>query len=176
MAWLKTQDLRIVKKYLEHLENHITHHNLLNKTQTISKALIGDQDLTEDIQIRLDNIDNLQIQGMLQAKRQCQKLHTRPYGIILLIQTIKYWRYLWKQVKGQPYHARILYCLKQALEMPNLENMTQEEIQYQLMNYKAQLQRQLGDPNCRQTWLKDLAMAQAKAHGTTPKKQLKQLI
>jgi len=80
MAWLKTQDLRIVKKYLEHLENPITHHNLLNKTQTISKALIGDQDLTEDIQIRLDNIDSLQIQGMIRAKWQCWKLHMRPYG------------------------------------------------------------------------------------------------
>jgi len=40
-----------------------------------------------------------------------------PYGwslpITYLIQVIKYWQYSEKQVKGQPYHARILHRLKQ---------------------------------------------------------------
>jgi len=70
------QDPRKVKKYLEHLENHITQHNLLNKIQTIAKELMGEADLTETAKASLENIDTLQIQGMLQAKQQCQKLHT----------------------------------------------------------------------------------------------------
>jgi len=91
-------------------------------------------------------------------------------SIMHFIQTIKYWQYSWKQAKGQLYHAWILYHLKQALpEIPNSEHMTQEAIQYHLTKYKAQLQRQLGDPNCRQTWLKDIAKAQAEAQGTTAK-------
>jgi len=54
--------------------------------------------------------------------------------------------------------------------------MTQEEINSQLANNKAKLWCQMGDPNRHQTWLEDLADAQAQAHGTTPKKWLKQLI
>jgi len=71
----KMQNLRIVKKYLEHLENHITQHDLLNKTQTISKELTREQDLTDNIWIRLDNINNLQIQGMLSRAAVLKAAH-----------------------------------------------------------------------------------------------------
>jgi len=73
-------------------------------------------------------------------------------------------------VTGQPYHARILYRLKKALPtIPNSEQMTQDDIQSQLTNYKVQLCQQLGCPNQQQTWLEELAKAQAKARGTTTK-------
>jgi len=92
---LKTEDLRIVKKYLEYLEKHIMTHDLLNKTKLISDLLHDQHDLTEAISTQLDAIDTLWIQGMLHTEHQCHKLHTRPYGwtplITCLIQTIKYW-------------------------------------------------------------------------------------
>jgi len=113
---LKTEDPCTIKKYLEYLENHITQHNLLAKTQALSSKLTGEHNLTDKIRNQLNNIETLWIQGMLKAEWQCQKLHTQPYGwmplITQLIQSIKYWRYSWKHVMGQPYHARILYWLK----------------------------------------------------------------
>jgi len=83
---------------------------------------------------------------------------------------------LLQQAEGKPYHAQILYHLQQALATLHSEHMTADKVQTQLTKYKSQLRQQIGNPNCRQTWLKDLADAQAKERGTTPKKQLKQLI
>jgi len=102
----------------------------------------------------------LWIQGMLKAESQCHKLHTQPYGwmtsITQMIQSIKYWQYSWKQAKGQPYHARILYRLHKALPLlPNLENMPQVDIQEYLQKHKEQLHQQIGDLDRWQTWLKE---------------------
>jgi len=78
---------------------------------------------------------------------------------------------------GQPYHARILHQLKNEMPAtPNSELMMPNKIQEQLAKQKTQLQCQLGNPNRCQTWLEDLAEAQAQARGTTQKKQLKQRI
>jgi len=87
------------------------------------------------------------------------------------IQAIKYWRYSDKHTKGLLYHAQILNWLKRALpEVANSELMTPDKISTQLTNYKAKLQRQLGDPSHRQTWLEELADAQAKERKTTTTK------
>ncbi len=71
-------------------------------------------------------------------------------------------------------HPNIVPLTESPTRMPEL--MTLGEIDSQLTNNKAKLLQQLGDPNRRQTWLEDLADAQAQARGTTPKKQLQQLI
>jgi len=117
-------------KYLEHLEWHILCHDLPNKTQALSDQLTGAQDLTAKIRDQLNKIDTLRIQGMLNAKCQCHKLHSCPYrwmpSITILIQSIKYWRYSWTCKQGCPYHARILHQLGRALpELPNLEDMSE---------------------------------------------------
>jgi len=82
---------------VEYLEKHIMRHDLLDKTKDIANKLNQASDLTNAIQTQLDNIDNLWIQGMLQAEWQCHKLHTQTYGwtpsITYLIQVIKYWQY-----------------------------------------------------------------------------------
>ena len=129
-----------------------TRHDLINKMKTIANQLTKASNLTNTVRIQLDNIDNLCIQGMLQAQRKCCKLHTWPYRwtppIIHLIQTIKYWQYLERRVQGKPYHARILLWLKNSLlDVLNLIHMTQEEIANQLSNNKAKLWHQLGDLN-----------------------------
>jgi len=106
-------------KNLEYLSEHIMRHDLVTKTQNISDQVQDKMDLMDKIRQALDNIDTLQIQGMLAAEQQCWKLHTRPYGwmplVTILIQEIKYWRYALKQAKGQPYHARILFRIGKTL-------------------------------------------------------------
>jgi len=163
------------KKYLEHLEWLILLHDLPNTTQALLDQLTGAQDLTAKIRDQLDKIDTLRIQGMLNAERQCHKLHSRPYGwtlsITILIQSIKYWRYSWTCKQGCPYHERILHWLGRALpELPSSEDMSENEIREQLKKYKERLRRQLGDPNQCQTWLEELVEAQAKDYKTMPKK------
>jgi len=48
--------------------------------------------------------------------------------------------------------------------------MPENEIKEQLGKYKERVRQQLGDPNRRQTWLEELAEAQAKDCKTMPKK------
>jgi len=159
-CWLKTKDPQTAKKYVDYLELHIIQHDLLANTQVLSQQLTRAHDLTNKIREQLDKINTLWIQGMLKAKRQCHKLHTGLYSwmpsITQLIQSIKYWQYSWKQAKGQPYHARILYRLHKALPLlPNLENMPQVDIQEYLQKHKEQLHQQIGDLDRWQTWLKE---------------------
>jgi len=45
-----------------------------------------------------------------------------------------------------------------------------EVLENNLLKKKAELRQQLGDPNWRQTWLEELAEAQAQKQKTTAKK------
>ena len=163
------------KKYLGYLLEHIMRHDLVTKTQNISDQVQDKMDLMDEIRKALDNIDTLQIQGMLAAEQQCRKLHTRPYGwtplVTILIQEIKYWRYAMKRAKGQSYHARILFRIRKALpQLGDASTLLTEVLKNNLLKRKAELRKQLGDPNWQQTWLEELAEAQAQAQKTTAKK------
>jgi len=62
------EDPQIVKKYLEHLLEYISRHDILTKMQTILDQLLDKNDLTNAIHQKLNNIDTLRIQGMLAAE------------------------------------------------------------------------------------------------------------
>jgi len=65
-------------------------------------------------------------------------------------------------VKGQPYHARILFRITKALpQLGDASTLLTEVLENNLLKKKAELRQQLGDPNWRQTWLEELAEAQA---------------
>ncbi len=76
---LKSDDLCTCKCYLENLEKCFTEYLLLQKLQQIEQDLT-EQQLQPHHEAELERLDNLQIQGMIQAEWQCRKLHTRPYG------------------------------------------------------------------------------------------------
>jgi len=94
-CWLKSDDPRTRTRYLENLESFFTKHLLLQKLQQIKKDLLTQQ-LQPHHEAELEQLDNLRIQGMLQAEQQCRKLHTRPYSWTLeltkLMVEIKYWQ------------------------------------------------------------------------------------
>jgi len=108
------------------------------------------------------------------------KLHTRPYSwmplVMILIQEIKYWWYALKRAQDQPYHFRILFRLGWALPQLWDASTLIGEIKQYLLNQKAKLWQELGNPNWWQTWLEELAEVQAQATKTTPKKRLKHLL
>jgi len=80
-----------------------TKHLLLQKLQQIKQDLV-DQQLQPHHKAELERLDDLRIQGMLQAEQQCQKLHTRPYSwtpeLTQLMAEIKYWCTSLQQVEG----------------------------------------------------------------------------
>jgi len=92
--WLKSDDPRTCKCYLKNLDAFFTEHLLLQKIQQIKSNLLTQQ-LQPHQEAELKCLDDLWIQGMLQAECQCWKLHTQPYSWTLeltqLMAEIKYW-------------------------------------------------------------------------------------
>jgi len=176
---LKSDNPYMRKRYLENFEMFFTKLLLLQKLQQIEQDLV-DQQLQPHHEAELERLNDLRIQGMLQAERQCWKLHTRPYGwtpeLTRLMAEIKYWCTSLRQVEGRPVNARLMYHLAKALSLPLHPTTTAEIIQHQLRTKKAQLKQKLGDPNCREKWLEGLAMAQAAETGGDATKCLHHLL
>jgi len=80
----------------------------------------------------LEWLDNLQIQGMIQAKHQFHKLHTQSYGwmpeLMRLMTELQYWQGSFWQVEGQTYNAHFLHWLAHALEPPMTPSMDSTDI------------------------------------------------
>jgi len=110
---LKSDDPCTRKSYLDNLEAFFECHNLLEKIQQIDREATSP--LSPHQALELERIDDLRIQGMIQAERQCRKLHTRPYGwtpdLTRLMAEIKYWQLSLRQVEGKPVNARLMYRL-----------------------------------------------------------------
>jgi len=91
---LKSDDPRTRKRYLDNLEAFFTGHKLLEKTQQVDHDS-NSLPLPQNLATELERLDDLRIQGMIQAECQCRKLHTRPYGwtpdLTRMMAEIKYW-------------------------------------------------------------------------------------
>jgi len=72
---LKSDDLCMHQQYLENLEQFFAEHLLLQKVQHIENDLLT-QTLQPHHKAKLEQLNNLWIQGMLQAECQCHKLNT----------------------------------------------------------------------------------------------------
>ena len=177
---LKSDDPRTRNRYLEQLDKYFTEHLILQKAQAIETALLT-QELQPYQEEELERLDDLRIQGMLQAERQCRKLHTRPYGwtpeLTRLMTELRYWRGSLRQAEGRTYNAHFLYRLATALQLPTLPpSDSTEAIRSRIAAIKAKLRRKLGDPNRRETWLEGLAAAQTAATGGDQAKRLRHLM
>jgi len=131
-AWqLKSDDPRTCKCYLKNLEAFFTEHLLLQKIQQIKSDLLTQQ-LQPHQDAKLKCLDDLWIQGMLQAECQCWKLHTQPYGWTLeltqLMAEIKYWHTSLWQAEGQQVNAWLMYHLARVLSLPLLPSTSAEYI------------------------------------------------
>ncbi len=116
-------------QYLEYLETFFAEHLILEKAQQLEIRLTNQSLQMQDEE---ELLDVLHIQGMIQAEQRCQKLHTRPYGykpeLTWFMTEIRYWWAVLCQVEGQPYIARFLRQLAQALELPTNPTMDTGDI------------------------------------------------
>jgi len=107
--------------------------------------------LTQDEE-ELKWLDDLCIQGMLQAECKCRKLHTQPYGwtpeLTWMMTKLQYWQLALCQAEGKPYNTRFLWCLARALELlTTTPNEMGDTIRLQLKTLKEKLKQKLGNPN-----------------------------
>jgi len=111
---LKSDDPRMCSSYLKHLINFFEEYLILQKAQQIEHKLESHNLLTQHEE-ELKRLDNLCIQGMLQAKHKCRKLHTQPYGWTLeltwMMTELQYWWAALHQAEGKPYNTRFLQHL-----------------------------------------------------------------
>jgi len=125
----------------------------------------------------LEWLDDLRIQGMLQAEHKCRKLHTRPYGwtpeLTQMMTELRYWQSALSQAEGKPYNARFLRRLARALELLTMQpNETGDTIRIPLKTLKEKLKQKLGDLNRWEKWLEGLATAQTAETGSDQAKCL----
>jgi len=155
-------------------------HLILQKSQQLEHAL-ATQTLQNQHKEELERLDDLQIQGMIQAKQKCQKLHTRPCRwtpeLTRMMTELHYWQLALHQAEGRPYHARFLWQLARALELPiNPTNDTGDNIKIWLKTLKEKLKKKLGDSNRWEKWLEGLATAQTAETRGDWAKQLRHLM
>jgi len=74
--------------------NKFDEHLILQKAQQLEHALVT-QTLQTQHEEELEQLDDLHIQGMIQAEQKCWKLHTRPYGwtpeLTRMMTELHYW-------------------------------------------------------------------------------------
>ena len=69
---LKTNDPRVVNKYLNNLNDLLSQHRLIQRSQQLFEAVQGE--MTKQQQIEFENIDKLKIQAMKETEKNCRKL------------------------------------------------------------------------------------------------------
>jgi len=120
---LKLDDPHTRNHYLEHLDKYFKEHLILQKAQAIETSLLT-QDLQPHQEEELERLDNLYIQGMIQAECQCCKLHTWHYRWMLeltwLMAELHYLHGSLRQAEGRTHNAHFLYWLAHALIKPTL--------------------------------------------------------
>jgi len=145
---LKSDDPCTRKSYLDNLEAFFERHNLLEKIQQIDREATSP--LSPHQALELERIDDLRIQGMIQAERQCRKLHTQPYGwtpdLTRLMAEIKYWQLSLRQVEGKPVNARLMYRLARAYPPQLIQRTSAALIKERLQLKKALLRKNWATP------------------------------
>jgi len=101
--------------------NSFEEHLILQKAQQLEHELESHNLLTQHTE-ELEWLDNLCIQGMIQAEGKYRKLHTQPYGwtpeLTRMMTKLWYWQLALHQAEGKPYNARFLQRLASTLELP----------------------------------------------------------
>jgi len=115
---LKSDDPCTRKCYLDNLEKYFNDHLLLQKVQQIETDLLTQQ-LQPHHKVELEHLDTLCIQGMIYAKQQCRKLHTRLYGwtpvLTQLMTELRHWHGILRQAQGCQINAHLMHRLARAL-------------------------------------------------------------
>jgi len=104
------QDLRIVKKYNEHLVTAIGTQQCLNQLEEVYKE--GITTLTQEQLDTLETLDKKITAAKLAAERQCRKIHAGkiPWtpGLTIAIYKLLYWQGIKKQISGGKISGEVL--------------------------------------------------------------------
>jgi hypothetical protein len=163
---LKCQDPRIVKRYLQLLEEFVQRHRLPERAFALQEQC--SYPLSPLHAAEWEAIDSLRVQGMLYAERRCRKLHMggvswspdvqRSMDLILL------WQLVCKRKKGVHVGSRVIQRVASKVGVSNALSSSLEEAVSSLRqahrDYKV---TKRNAPSSRKTWLENLAQALSEA-------------
>ena len=176
---LKTNDPRIMKKYIETLRKFLKKSNMTNRVLELQSRIT--QPLDEDTAKEFEKLDRIRIQGMMTAERRCRKLKMGgvPWTPELsrIRNTIEVWQLVLKRLKGYQVSARTI------LRKKNKAGMSQEEtnvptcyaisqIRIYFKKYKEYLRTA---SEKRQTFQDELAQARAREGSTKVSKEIEKI-
>jgi hypothetical protein len=157
------QDPRVVKRYVDVLQNFLQEHKVLDKATELRKAMDLEGSNAELV-LRYDEIDDIRLQGILLANKKCRhiKMGQVPYSPVLVIawNRIRAYQLLRKKLSGGRVCSRYL---RRALKLANIkfsntmtsseanECLSKEWAKYKILKKQAE--------SLRATWLEEVASA-----------------
>ena len=176
---LKLDDPRVVKKYLELLDNLFRQEKVYKQMKHLQK-MSEDQENIENIKKEYDKVDLLRYSCMIKAERQCRKLKCggvlwspklqRARNMIL------FWTLVLKKRKKRLVSARRILRLKKKLQITGEVELTNKEVKEKLDKaYDKYKQLRSQDADLRFTYQEALAQAKADKEGGDAVKKLRAL-
>ena len=111
---LKTNDPRVVKKYLDKLHSELENNDVYNRTMALYNSIKGNV-LTEEQQKEFEDLDDIRTEAMMIAEGQCRKLKMGATQWSPELQAIRdkieYYSLSRRKKKGRNVSSRILYRL-----------------------------------------------------------------
>ena len=162
---LKTNDPRVVNKYLNDLNSLLIKDNLYERTSGLMNQI--DEKLTDAQQKEYEQIDKLKTDAMREAEKHCRKLKMGEVcwspKIQLVRDKIRYYSLSKRRYLGRKVSARILLRLSKKTGC-NATNLTDTEIDLQLNNlFKMYRSLKKEHVKHREDFLNSLASAMEKA-------------
>ena len=167
---LKTNDPRIVSRYIQSYEKFLKQHRLAERAFQLQQSVT--YPLTIAAAKEWESIDSLRMQGMQQAEHQCRKLRQGAVAwspeLQQAINTVTIWQLVCKFRRGLKVNTKYLRRSARAAGLPDAPCHGLEEAKQALSeaysNYKRIKKR---SDITRQTWLEGLASTLAKTGTTT---------
>jgi hypothetical protein len=117
---LRTQDPRIVNKYIELLQKQINYHRLSDKASYIYNAAINGG-WTQQMACEYKKIDKLLTEGMLHTECKVSKKCSRRYQwspkLSKALKTLHYWQIRLQVTKGNPFNNKKMTILQHELKI-----------------------------------------------------------
>jgi hypothetical protein len=117
---LRTQDPRIVNKYIELLQKQINYHRLSDKASYIHNAAINGG-WTQQMACEYEKIDKLLTEGMLHAERKVSKKCSHCFQwspkLSKALKTLHYWQIRLQVTKGNPFNNKKMTILQHELKI-----------------------------------------------------------
>ncbi len=176
---LKRSDPRTVHSFVDHRLKHAQSYTLLEKVQDLQMQLSQQSISHPDALATINELDNIRTQGILEADTKCRRLcmGNIPWSPALstVIFEIQYYKKHINSLYSNSINSRTLYKLRKRANITIIPATLYEAKQRLSSSYDKFKQLKLEGPKKRQTFLEELAAANAITKGIEYEAMLKQI-